>query len=150
MAGLKAIEAKVRNTGKRTLPVHFVLDGPGADRLELAVDPHLEPGNCVGHWNLEVEGQHLGPARHEDFLTNVGTLGVLGPTEPHPPITAVWAGAGTGPDDGRIVGRGRIEHLEPLERLVDRAEGRFRLHSGDIVRVSRQPRRYRVTLRTEA
>jgi ADP-ribose pyrophosphatase YjhB (NUDIX family) len=34
--------------------------------------------------------------------------------------------------------------------LHDRAEGRFRLHSGDIVRVSRQPRRYRVTLRTEA
>jgi hypothetical protein len=32
MAGLKAIEAKVRNTGRRTLPVHFVLDGPGADR----------------------------------------------------------------------------------------------------------------------
>ena len=32
----------------------------------------------------------------------------------------------------------------------DRAGGRFRLHSGDIVRVSRQPRRHRITLRTEA
>ncbi len=32
----------------------------------------------------------------------------------------------------------------------DRAEGRFRLHSGDIVRISQQPRRYRMTLRPEA
>ena len=32
MAGLKAIEAKVKNTGKRTLHVHLALDGPDADR----------------------------------------------------------------------------------------------------------------------
>jgi hypothetical protein len=32
MAGLKALEAKVRNTGRRTLPIHLALDGPGADR----------------------------------------------------------------------------------------------------------------------
>ena len=32
MAGLKALEAKVKNMGKHTLPVHFALDGPDADR----------------------------------------------------------------------------------------------------------------------
>ncbi len=32
MAGLSALEATVKNTGKHTLPVHFALDGPDADR----------------------------------------------------------------------------------------------------------------------
>jgi len=32
VTGLKALQAKVRNTGKRTLNVHMVIDGPGADR----------------------------------------------------------------------------------------------------------------------
>jgi hypothetical protein len=32
MAGLKALEATVKNTGKHPLPVHLALDGPDADR----------------------------------------------------------------------------------------------------------------------
>jgi hypothetical protein len=32
MAGLDAIEANVKNTGKHTLNVHLVIDGPAADR----------------------------------------------------------------------------------------------------------------------
>lgn len=32
MAGLKALEATIKNTGKETLPVHLALDGPDADR----------------------------------------------------------------------------------------------------------------------
>jgi hypothetical protein len=32
MAGLKTLEATVKNTGKHTLPVHLALDGPDADR----------------------------------------------------------------------------------------------------------------------
>jgi len=32
MAGLRALQATVRNTGKRALPVHLALDGPDADR----------------------------------------------------------------------------------------------------------------------
>lgn len=32
LAGLKALEATVKNTGKHTLPVHLALDGPDADR----------------------------------------------------------------------------------------------------------------------
>lgn len=32
MAGLKALEATVKNTGTHTLPVHLALDGPHADR----------------------------------------------------------------------------------------------------------------------
>ena len=34
MAGLRALEATVRNTGNRALPVHLALDGPGADRTQ--------------------------------------------------------------------------------------------------------------------
>lgn len=34
MAGLDAIAAKVKNTGKHTLSVHMVIDGPDADRTQ--------------------------------------------------------------------------------------------------------------------
>jgi hypothetical protein len=71
MAGLKALEVKVRNTGKRALPVHFVLDGPGADRT------HRK--------NCKITSETIPPGEEK-------TLAV--PIVPVPPKPVEWLRAG--------------------------------------------------------
>jgi hypothetical protein len=71
MAGLKAIEAKVKNTGKRTLPVHFVLDGPDADRT------HRK--------NCKIVSERIPPGEEKTLVV---------PIVPVPPNPVEWLRAG--------------------------------------------------------
>lgn len=71
MAGLKAIEAKVRNTGKRTLPVHLVLDGPDADRT------HRK--------NCKIMSEKIPPGKEKTLTVPIVTV---------PPSPVEWLRAG--------------------------------------------------------
>jgi hypothetical protein len=71
LSGLSAIEAKVKNTGRRTLNVHLVIDGPGADRT------HRK--------NCKITSESLAPGEEK-------TLTV--PIAPIPPSPVDWLQGG--------------------------------------------------------
>jgi hypothetical protein len=71
MAELKAIEARVKNTGRHTLHVHFALDGPDADRT------HRK--------NCKITSETIPPGQEKALVV---------PIVPAPPNPVEWLRAG--------------------------------------------------------